>query len=73
MPVEQAFGNVPSVTIYGDGRVITPGATTMLFPGPLVGPLFQQTMSEDGIQQVLAAAAAAGLLAEPPSYESAAA
>jgi hypothetical protein len=71
VPVEQAFGNVPTVTIYGDGTVITPGATTMIFPGPLVGPLFQQTMTEDGIQQVLAAAEAAGLLAAPPSYESA--
>jgi hypothetical protein len=71
VPVEQAFGNVPTVTIYGDGTVITPGAMTMIFPGPLVGPLFQQTMTEDGIQQVLAAAEAAGLLAAPPSYESA--
>jgi hypothetical protein len=70
VPVESAFANVPQITIYGDGTVITPGVMTMIYPGPMVAPLNQRTISEEGIQRVLDAADAAGLLAPAPSYES---
>ena len=53
VPVESAFANVPQITIYGDGTVITPGVMTMIYPGPMVAPLNQRTISEEGIQRVL--------------------
>lgn len=70
LPVELAFGNVPALTIYGDGTVLEPGAVPAIFPGPMVTPMFQRTISEEGLQAVLRAAQEAGLLATPPSYES---
>jgi hypothetical protein len=62
------FVNVPSVLIAGDGRVYTPGVTTMEFPGPMLQPMSVRTITEAGIQKLLAAADAAGLLAPPPDY-----
>lgn len=70
VPVEVAFGNVPALTIYGDGTVLEPGAVREIYPGPMVTPMFQRTISEEGLQAVLRAARDAGLLATPPSYES---
>jgi hypothetical protein len=60
---EFQFQRTPSVLISGDGRVFTPGAQIEIYPGPLVPAVQVQTITEDGIQQVLAAADEAGLLA----------
>jgi hypothetical protein len=73
VPVDFDFARLPSLTIYGDGTVIEPGAVPAIYPGPLVPPLSQRTITEVGLQKVLAAAQAAGLLAPAPSYDSPAA
>jgi hypothetical protein len=70
VPAEVAFGTVPALVITGDGRAIVPGAVPAIYPGPLVTPLIQRSITPGGIQAVLQAADAAGLLAPPPSYDS---
>jgi hypothetical protein len=64
VPVEVAFVNPPTLIITGDGRVIQPAATTMQYPGPLVPAFSERTISEDGIQAVLALAEEHGMLAD---------
>jgi hypothetical protein len=62
------FVNIPMVLVSGDGRVFAPGITTLEYPGPLLYPMTVRTISEAGIQTLLAAADEAGLLATPPDY-----
>lgn len=54
---------VPSVAILGDGRVITMGAQTLIFPGPALPPLQVRRLTEDGLQVVLAEIIATNLFA----------
>ena len=68
VPVGYAFTNVPNALITGDGRLIQQGATTLEFPGSLLPALQMRTITEAGIQKILAAADAANLLAPPPDY-----
>jgi hypothetical protein len=68
VPVGVFFVNQPSLLISGDGRLFTPGVITLEYPGPLLLPMAVRTISEAGIQTVLAAAEDAGLLAPPPDY-----
>ena len=63
-----AFTSVPTTLISGDGRLFSPGVTTAIFPGPLLSALSVRTITESGIQTILAAADKAGLLAVPPDY-----
>ena len=63
-----AFTSPPSVLVTGDGRLITPGVTTAIYPGPLLPALSERTITEAGIQKLLALADTAGLLATPPDY-----
>ena len=63
-----AFTSVPTTLISGDGRLFSPGVTTAIFPGPLLSALSVRTITETGIQTILAAADKAGLLAVPPDY-----
>ena len=63
-----AFTSVPTTLICGDGRLFSPGVTTAIFPGPLLSALSVRTITEGGIQTILAAAEKAGLLAVPPDY-----
>ena len=63
-----AFVNLPNLLVSGDGRAFRPGATTMEFPGPLVGPMGVRTITEAGVQRLLGIADAAGMLAAPPDY-----
>lgn len=61
---EFAFQQTPNVLIAGDGRSFGPGAQIEIYPGPLLPAVQTQTVTEAGIQKVLAAADAAGLFAE---------
>jgi hypothetical protein len=66
---DSLFSRVPAVLVTGDGRVLVPNVVPAVYPGPLVQGLNVQTITEQGVQKVLGAADAAGLLATPPSYE----
>jgi hypothetical protein len=61
---EYAFQSPPSLLISGDGRVFTTGPQIMIFPGPLLPNIQVQSITEVGIQQILAAADDAGLFAD---------
>jgi hypothetical protein len=53
---------LPSVSVYGDGTVITQGPVREIYPGPALPNLRVSRVSEAGLQEILAAAAGAGLL-----------
>lgn len=61
---EYAFQQPPSMLISGDGRLFSPGAQIEIYPGPLLPAVQVQAITEAGIQQILAAADEAGLLAD---------
>ena len=69
VPVEVNLTSLPVLSIYGDGRVIVQGAQVMLYPGPALPSLFVRTITEEGLQKVLAAAAEAGLLGADTHYD----
>jgi hypothetical protein len=62
VPVEYVLKAMPSFTLYGDGRAIVQGPITLIYPGPALPNLRQLTLTEEGIQAVLAEARAAGVL-----------
>lgn len=61
---EFAFQNPPLVIITGDGRIIGAASSPTVFPGPLLAQHTVRTISDGGVEAVLAAADAAGLLAD---------
>ncbi|HWH34222.1 MAG TPA: hypothetical protein VNT56_02785 [Acidimicrobiales bacterium] len=60
------FRTPPAAAIYEDGTALSPAATTAVFPGPAVAPLVTGTLAEGELEQLVAAAAGAGLLDETP-------
>jgi hypothetical protein len=68
VPMGYSFINQPHVLITGDRRVIEPGAMVAIFPGPMIRPLFQRTITEEGLQTLLALAEDNQLLQDPPEY-----
>lgn len=54
----------PSFALYGDGTAITQGPQIMIYPPPLVPPLFSQRIEEDAVQALLRSARDAGLFAD---------
>jgi hypothetical protein len=64
LPQEFAFRQTPNALISGDGRMFMPGAQIEIYPGPLLPAVQVQTITEQGIQNVLAAADEAGLFAD---------
>lgn len=63
-----AFADVPTLLVSGGRRVITPGVTTAIYPGPLLPALFERSITEQGVEKLLAFAEAAHLLQTPPDY-----
>jgi hypothetical protein len=68
VPVETIFTNLPVVSIYGDGSVITTGPQVMIYPGPVVPNLLVRKLDQSGMQAVLTAAQQAGILTQPIDY-----
>ena len=68
VPVEVMFVNLPALVVSGDGHVYVPAAVAEIYPGPLVQPYTVRTITEAGIQMLLASAAAQQLLATAPDY-----
>jgi hypothetical protein len=61
--------HLPKLSVFGDGRVVVVGPTTLEYPGPALPNLQEFRVTPDGLARVLDAARAAGLLGdEPPDY-----
>ncbi|MBM4408651.1 MAG: hypothetical protein FJ038_08675 [Chloroflexi bacterium] len=69
VPPHVILTTLPVLSIYGDGRVIVQGAVPAIYPGPVLAPLWVRTITEAGLQKVLAAAAEAGLLGADRHYD----
>lgn len=56
------LARIPTWSLFGDGRVITEGPQTEIYPGPALPSVQVQTITEDGIQAILEQARQAGLM-----------
>lgn len=61
-------GQLPSISVFADGRIIVPGAISMIYPGPLVMPLFVESVGTAGAAAILKAAKDAGLATADATY-----
>ncbi|WFE43210.1 hypothetical protein [Verrucosispora sp. WMMD1129] len=52
---------LPTVSVYGDGRVITQGPVPLIYPGPALPNLQVGTISATEVEELLKAARAAGV------------
>lgn len=68
VPVEYVFTNMPWLSVYGDGRVITQGPIPEIYPGPALPNLQVAELSPDGIRRLLTAARDAGLFETGVDY-----
>jgi hypothetical protein len=62
------LGRIPTWSLFGDGRIITEGPQIEIYPGPALPSVQVQTVTEEGIQAILEAAEAAGLLGPDRTY-----
>jgi hypothetical protein len=67
-PQAMALSQIPRFSLLGDGRAISGGPVITIYPAPALPNLRQIRLTETGIQEVLAAAAKAGLLDGDKSY-----
>jgi hypothetical protein len=63
------FKEFPSFALYGDGRLITQGPQIEIYPGPALPNMQVTRITEDGVQAILEAAKAAGLLGTDRHYD----
>jgi hypothetical protein len=68
VPIEYNYTMVPEFTLYGDGRIIVPGPTTLQYPGPALPNLQTTVVSEETVQAILATAKEAGLFQNGVDY-----
>lgn len=61
---EVAFQRQPNVLVTAAGEVISPGATTAIYPGPLLPVDFVQSITPTGVERIIDAARAAGMFAD---------
>jgi hypothetical protein len=55
------LATVPTVSVYADGRILTPGAVDAIYPGPLLPPVSIKDVGPAGAEAIVAAIRAAGL------------
>jgi hypothetical protein len=63
------FKEFPSFALYGDGRQVSQGPQIEIYPGPALPNLQVTRITEDGVQAILEAAKAAGLLGPDRRYD----
>src|SRR4051794_22086761 len=61
VPAERNVGRIPAVSVYGDGRLITQGPTTMIYPGKALPNLQQQMLTPEMVQDLVRRGAEAGV------------
>src|SRR6056297_1894491 len=61
---EFAFQRTPNLLVSGGNEVFRPGAQIAIYPAPLLPAVQVQEITDDGVQNLLAAADAAGLFAD---------
>jgi hypothetical protein len=52
---------VPAFSLFGDGRAVTPGAQSMIYPGPALPTVVSTPITDAGVQALLRDAIEAGL------------
>ncbi|HKH26583.1 MAG TPA: hypothetical protein VKB11_05530, partial [Acidimicrobiia bacterium] len=57
---------LPQLSVFGDGRLIVYGPTTLQFPGPALPNLQEVRVTGAGLRRIVDEARAAGLLDDPP-------
>jgi hypothetical protein len=60
-PAEWWYTHMPIISVYGDGRVITTGATPAIFPGPAMPSLLIQQIQTSDVRRLAERARAAGV------------
>jgi hypothetical protein len=55
------LASVPTVSVYADGRILSPGAVDAVYPGPLLPPVQVKDVGAAGAQAIVVAIRAAGL------------
>jgi hypothetical protein len=68
VPVDSTLRAIPSWTLYGDGTLIMQAPQIEIYPPPAVPGLRATPISEEGVQAILEAARAAGLMDGDASY-----
>jgi hypothetical protein len=63
LPVHMQAAMPPTFVLTGDGRVIVQGMQTLEFPGPMLPPLQERRLTEEGVQTILASLEETGLFA----------
>ena len=66
VPPSSRLAEIPELSIYADGRVITLGPTTLEFPGSALPNLQVGRLAAPDLDEYRLAIEAAGLLADPP-------
>lgn len=61
VPIEFQVTLVPEFSLYGDGRVIVPGPTPAIYPGPALPNLQTTVIPESSVQAILSTARETGL------------
>jgi hypothetical protein len=59
---DMLLGRLPMVAVYADGRVITEGPVLAIYPGPFMPNLQERTLSEAGLERLIALARDTDLL-----------
>lgn len=72
VPYEYHLTRVAHFSLHGDGRVIVTGAVPAIYPGPILPPLLERRLTEDGVQRVLRAALDSGALERSATWDGAA-
>jgi hypothetical protein len=63
-----AFSTVPQLTVLADGTVLSPGFTTLEYPGPAIVPIQAGTVTADVVDDLVEQARALGLLDGPLTF-----